>query len=303
MDNDNLQLAKNFGFHFRYVLILLGVGVVAAVLLGTVWFSKKLQNEAKERQAAEISRIEAAEKARQLAEEQQRQAEQQRIDEQTRLQAEEIRRQRQVEQQRIDEQARVQAAEIRRQEAETKRREDAERSRQLAENQRREYIARYLRSTNSLKSSEKASIAIGVANHKRQLDEAFAAQVSALFAPASVKASSALFTPASAADGVLQRILQSDAGEISRLGLASLADHLLLGSYRVEFSTNGELQSVITARLRFDGGVIRSESGALLESLSFDASGAGFVNDQAEAAAKERLLKSLAARKWLFLEK
>lgn len=280
MHDDYSQLAKNFAYRFRYALLVLGVGTLALALAGVSWAFKKSQHAARERQHQEIARTAESERARQIAVEQKRQDEQRAIAQQER--AKEMERKRKAD----EAQSRV----------------DAENARELAERQRREYIARYVRNTTSLKTPEHTSIAIGLADSNRILDESFAGKLSTLFNPARVKASGMVFAPASVTDGVLQKIRQSDKNEISKLGLASLVDAVLIGDYRTQFSTNSELQNIVTAHLHFACGVIKTESGSGLENISFDVSGAGFSNDQAESAAKEYLLKKLKAHKWIFVQ-
>ena len=172
---------------------------------------------------------------------------------------------------------------------------------ELAEAQKREYVARNLRTTATLKSPGKLSLAVGVANGEGNLDEATSMQLAAFFPEARVKAAGNVFKPAFAADGVLNKLLTSDNAEMVRLGLPALTDHLLLGSYRIQFITNAQLDGIITARLQFDGTILKSETGVVQEKLNVEMSGAGFGNDLAESAAKERLIKSLSTRPWRFL--
>ncbi len=179
--------------------------------------------------------------------------------------------------------------------------EAEEQARQLAETQRREYIARHLRPMPTLKGPGKLALAVGVMNPEGRLDETFATQLSAVFPAERVKATGNLFTPASAADGVLGKLLGSDAAELARLGLPAVADRLLLGSYQLQFTTNAQLGGIITAQLQFSGSVLKADTGELQEKLDLEVSGANFRRDLAEVAAKERLAKSFSTRRWQFL--
>lgn len=181
--------------------------------------------------------------------------------------------------------------------------EEAKRVAEAAANEKRDYIARNLRTTASFKSPGKLALAVGVANGDGRLDETTAMQLSALFPPDRVIATGNLFKPAFATDGVLQKVLGSDTNELARLGLPALTDHLLLGSYRVQFTTNAQLEGIITAKLQFSGGVLKADSGDLVDKLGLEVTGPGFTSDLAEAAAKQRLAKSLSTYRWQFFSK
>lgn len=279
MNRESRQLIKNFGYRFRHVLLLGSIGILAAFVVGALWSARHQRIAAAERQDEEVKLKLAAEVDRKTAEDQEQRAQQQRIDEQVRLRD-------------LDE---------KRQDNQRRRKEEETRISEEAKAQKREYVSRYVRTTTRLSASDKASVAIALAGPNHNLDQFFATQLAALFSHTDVNASGTLFAPAFSTDGVMQRVLQSDAAEISRLDLPLFAKYVVLGNYQTQFSVNSQLENVITARTRLNVGVIQSESGALLESFSIDESGAGFTNDRAEEAAKERLLKSLSTRRWLFL--
>ena len=170
-----------------------------------------------------------------------------------------------------------------------------------AEAEKRKHIARNLRSTETFRTPGLLAVAVAVANPEGQLDESLAAQLASLLPPARVNATGGLFTPAFVADGMLHKLLASGNSELVRLGLPTLTDYLLLGTYRVQFSTNTQFGGFVTASLQFDASVLKSATGVVQEKISDTMSGAGVDTEKAESAAKERLIKSLSTRPWRFL--
>jgi hypothetical protein len=82
-----------------------------------------------------------------------------------------------------------------------------------------------------------------------------------------------------------------------------LVDYLFLGGYHVTFSRNSDLENSVIARLHFEGNVIKTDDGALLDAVSIDEAGTHLTNERATRIAKDRLLKLLESRKWPFLDK
>jgi len=187
-------------------------------------------------------------------------------------------------------------------EIETKNAKAKEDVRILESIQRQDAILRYLRITNTFKEPGQKAISIAVAGPLETLDDSFATELAESLASTNAT-SHLLFTDSFAKDGVMKQLFNSNSTNITYLNLPSIIDAMLLAYYKTTFSTNASLNNIITATIHLECKAINTSDASLSESISADSAGAGFSNSQAEASAKERLLKTLTSRKWLFLKK
>ena len=295
------QLARNFLWTFRWSLAV--ATVVTICLLGVV-LSSRNRAKADESEAESQRQHQVAETSRRAseAESKERIA---RIAAQDKASADAVKEAKAE----LDRKHHAELAEKERQAnavAEAKRRAAEAKAAKVAavaeaEAEKRKHIARNLRSTETFRTPGLLAVAVAVANPEGRLDESLTAQLASLLPPARVNASGGLFTPAFVADGMLHKLLASESSELVRLGLPTLTDYLLLGTYRVQFSTNTQFGGFVTASLQFEASVLKSATGVVQETISDTMSGAGVDTEKAESAAKERLIKSLSTRPWRFL--
>jgi hypothetical protein len=66
---------------------------------------------------------------------------------------------------------------------------------------------------------------------------------------------------------------------------------LILGKRTASFTTNPDLQNIITAKVTLAAKTISVKSAQTVDTFSFSETGIGFSNDAAVAAAMEKILK------------
>jgi hypothetical protein len=185
--------------------------------------------------------------------------------------------------------------------------EDDAKDKALAEEreskQRHEHLVRSLRNTNSFKVAGKISVAMIVEDSGHLVDEAFGTALSKAFPTEKVLVEQP-FTEAFARDGGLRALMQADKFERESLPLADLCDYIFIARYNILRSTNTTRNPVvINGALKLECSVMRTDTVTVVESTSFNISGADLTNDRTEQGLKENSIKPFGEYPWKFLRK
>ncbi len=159
---------------------------------------------------------------------------------------------------------------------------------------RRTFLARYLRPNLPPKSDTK-TIGVVVATEGKSLNGALATAIANHFRPQKVSVLTGVFTLEFVSDGMFEHAFSGSQNVLDRLELASVVDHVLLARHTVQFSTNPDLQNVMTANAQLEIVALPTSGTTGSHSWTFSANGAGFKEPQARAMAEERLIASIAA--------
>jgi len=155
------------------------------------------------------------------------------------------------------------------------------------------YLAKYL-SIRPHREPAVGTVAIAVVSDGAKFNEALAAAVGERIKPDGVKVLPRLFTPEFVSDGLFTKTFSGSTEGVRGLDLTNFVDSLLCGREVVEYSTNSELQTTISAHLRLELTSFRITAAGPDKSWTFAANGVGFRQGDALALAEDRLLKQIA---------
>lgn len=155
-----------------------------------------------------------------------------------------------------------------------------------------EFRARYV---NEIPRPSLPFVAVVASSTDRRSAGTTASGVVQLLPQDKVAASSFLFTPAFVEDGLFDEMLRSGTSTTSKLDLQSRADAVLLVREHVEYTTNRDLASVMTAVLRLEVKLLPLSQSVRPWATNVTAMGAGFNEGAARALAEERLFKQLSS--------
>lgn len=105
--------------------------------------------------------------------------------------------------------------------------------------------------------------------------------------------SGCLFKPAFVEDGLFTKTLTGQSDALKRLPLTNTTRSLFLGQQSVRYSTNSELQNLVTASMSLEVKAISSTTLQSFFSKTIEANGAGLTSNQAREMAQERCLAQL----------
>lgn len=160
--------------------------------------------------------------------------------------------------------------------------------------ERARFLTRYLHPGQSRKSGA-STVAIVVASEQAKLERTITGALTRQFQTPQVSWAVSLFKPEFVSDGLLEQMFSDPGPLITKLELGGALDALLLARQDVEYTTNPELENVITARMSLEVMLTAVNSTTDSQTWRFAASGAGFKPEAARLMAEERLLKQLAA--------
>jgi hypothetical protein len=165
---------------------------------------------------------------------------------------------------------------------------------QVAADEQARFFARYLHPGQPRKSGA-PTVAIVVASEQGKLERTINGALTRRFQTSQVSWAGSFFKPEFVSDGLLDQMFSDPGPLITKLELGGALDALLLARQDVAYSTNPELEHVITARMSLEVMLIVVNSTTDSQTWKFAASGAGFKPEAARLMAEERLLKQLAA--------
>jgi hypothetical protein len=160
-----------------------------------------------------------------------------------------------------------------------------------ARQERETFKNTYLRDRSFLNRPETKEAAIVMVEDK-MINQPLGESVAAIFDANGLRTTTTLFTDKFVTDGLFEKFFdEGGSSEIAKLELASNADILILGKRTASFTTNPDLQNIITAKVTLAAKTISVKSAQTVDTFSFSETGIGFSNDAAVAAAMEKILK------------
>lgn len=159
--------------------------------------------------------------------------------------------------------------------------------------ERARFIAKYVKEGIS-RTPSATTVFVAAADANGRLSGALATFLANHVASSSVRAHSAAFTSSFLGDGFLAEAFRDSTSVIKELDLDKVADVLLLARERAEIVRNdSSLANVLTAKTELEVIAIPVARPTEARTWTFSASGAGFNNSDALAAAAERIMKQI----------
>lgn len=171
----------------------------------------------------------------------------------------------------------------------------ARKAKQEAERQRQLYLAQYLNEGIPKRKAGANTFAIVAASENGSLDFKLATAFAERLKQGTTEIRSSLFKPPFIGHGLFDRSWNDPAEVFRLLELTNWVDGVLFARTRLHYSTNKDLENVITAAMQMDVFLAPVIEPITSQSFTFSASGAGFNLMAAKSMAEERLLKQIAS--------
>ena len=155
------------------------------------------------------------------------------------------------------------------------------------------FLARYM-NTRTPRSQGFESVAIVAVNEGGKLNGALATILADRVKGDGVKTLTSLFTPEFVSDGLFKDAFSDSPKPIDALDLREVLDTLLLARQTVQYTVNTSLENVLTANMQLEVMRISVATRGESQTWTLTASGAGFKQADARAAAEERIIKQLS---------
>ena len=155
------------------------------------------------------------------------------------------------------------------------------------------YLARYL-NTNQAQNYGKQRIALVVVSEKGSLEHTVSGAIAGRIRGESVEIFPSLFKIEFVSDGLFNSAFSNPAEVVSKLDLAKFADVVLLGREKVRYSTNRDLENVMTANMELECAMFPTRDNTDSRAWTLAANGAGFRQNDARQMAEDRLIKQIA---------
>lgn len=127
--------------------------------------------------------------------------------------------------------------------------------------------------------------------NRQNMQLSFAA--SELLSGSGLPSTPGFFTPAFIEDGLFAKTFSGQSDALIGLPFTNITRSVVLGQQRVSYSTNSQLENLITANMTIDVSAISSSSLRSIFSTSVNASGAGLTLQGARQMAQERCYSQL----------
>ena len=191
------------------------------------------------------------------------------------------------------------AAEQARQDAEAAKERKAQAERDAAAKAIRNheaYLERYLAERTMVNAPETREVAVLVVDQERRVDHEKGQAIASILQKQHINATSSLFTDKFAADGLLEKVLANEQGDIKLLDLASHVDELLFVKTVAKFSDTRQVAGLVTAKLMATFRTVDVATGRVLGGYALESTGVGSDNQKAEALAMERIMAAYTSR-------
>ena len=155
------------------------------------------------------------------------------------------------------------------------------------------FVAQYV-NTNFTRRLGLPFVAVMVADENNAVNHAMGAALISRFKDEHVQLVDTFFKPPLISDGLFGDAFNGSTALFDKLEIRNLVDGLLLARQTVQFSTNADLNNVITANMRCE--IITLPVAGQVESRgwTFMANGTGFRQAEARMQAEERIIKQMA---------
>jgi hypothetical protein len=156
-----------------------------------------------------------------------------------------------------------------------------------------QYVAQYV-NPGFTKTSGIKSLALVVVNQNGAFDPTIGNALQNHFKSDTVKISTSLLKPNFVSEGLFTNLFDGSTDILKKLDLANSLDAVLLAREDVQFVNNpASLDNVLTANMTLEIQIVPVSSGIQNTTWKYTATGAGFSQFEAEANAKERLIKHI----------
>jgi hypothetical protein len=156
-----------------------------------------------------------------------------------------------------------------------------------------QFVAQYVNS-GFTKTPGVKSLALVVANQNGSFDPTIGEALKSHFKSDSIKISTSFFKPKFVSEGLFTNLFDGSTDILKNLDLPNSLDAVLLAREAIQFVNNpASLDNVLTANMTLEIQVVPVSSGIQNTTWKYTATGAGFSQFEAEANAKERLIKHI----------
>jgi hypothetical protein len=155
-----------------------------------------------------------------------------------------------------------------------------------------QFMAQY-EDTNFTRTASMELIATACATENGTMNEAVSAALASRFKTGNVEVTSSFFKPTLVTEGLFGDVFNGSGDIVRKLELAKYLDGLLLARQDVRYSTNTDLNNIVTADMHVQiealpiSGLVESQSWTLA------AKGTGFNTADARMQAEERIIKQI----------
>ena len=155
-----------------------------------------------------------------------------------------------------------------------------------------QYMAQY-EDTNFTRTPSIELIAVACATENGIMNEAVGAALVSRFKTGKVEVTSSFFKPTLITEGLFDDVFNGSGDMVRKLELAKYLDGVLAARQDVQYSTNSELNNIVTADMHLQiealpvSGLVESQSWTLA------AKGTGFNRADARMQAEERIIKQI----------
>jgi len=156
-----------------------------------------------------------------------------------------------------------------------------------------DYLARYL-NFNVARKPETKTVALVVVSESGRFNRVLSAAVADRLKADSVQILPSFFKPEFVSDGLFNAAFTEPDQIFKKLELANSLDAVLFARQKVEYSTSPVLENLITATMELELAVFPTTASGDSQTWSFRATGPGFKQSDARAAAEERIIKQIA---------
>jgi hypothetical protein len=186
----------------------------------------------------------------------------------------------------------VEQAETARKEAAAEQERKNEAARQAA-NEHARFIAQY-ENTNFTRTANTELIAVACAEDTGKMDQEIGDALASRFQLTNVVCTSSFFKPTLVTEGVFDKVFIGSDDMLKKLDLEKYLDGLLLARQDVQYSTNSDLNNVVTADMHLH--VVSLTLSRKIENRGWTlaAKGSGFSPADARMQAEERIIKQIA---------
>ena len=155
-----------------------------------------------------------------------------------------------------------------------------------------QFVNQYV-NTNFTRTPGLPLVAIAVAAENKTMNHAMSVALISRFKGEHAQLVDSFFKPPLVSDDLFNDVFNGSSALFNKLEITNSVDALLLARQTVEYSTNAELDNVITANMRVQ--IVTLPVAGQLESQgwTFTANGTGFRRPEARMQAEERIIKQI----------
>ena len=176
--------------------------------------------------------------------------------------------------------------------------EAAAETRRATEESHRADLDRYLVDPSLPENRGQIRVAVVVQGTDNGVDSVLSTALATQLKQSGINSDGSVFREAFARDGLLDSLFSGEMKRTAELGFPKRAHYILVAKQNTEYTTNRQLDGIITGQLTFHARLISTSTGRTSDESRELASGAGFTKERADTMARERLIKQLTRKNW-----